>query len=296
MSTKTKAQTSKPKIDKANSLVMAYYSTTAPACNRLNRSATAKVAAEAGAQRDAARLYNTVLNAKGTAVGRAISLQNQTGTNIRRLCLPCQAGGYYVRVADVPAIQNIFDDAQYQLDQIRAEILLDYASIVAPLRRRLGAFADQVKIPSATEVASKFSMNLVIVNAPAPLTGSVLTGLADEVVNRTIAESQRQIDEMLRAAHAGPVNDLRNTLEEFIDRMRNAERLHLTQFDKLRDEAKRVADLNILDVPEITELVRLTQAAAANREAGDPMTREVVAAKAEQAMAQVGKTLDALGL
>ena len=55
----------------AQSLVLCYFSTTAPATNALNRSATARAITSAGAERNAARVYNTVLTAKGTAIGKA---------------------------------------------------------------------------------------------------------------------------------------------------------------------------------------------------------------------------------
>ena len=136
-----------------------------------------------------------------------------------------------------------------------------------------------------------------IVNSPAPVDNGVLAGLSDEVANRVRAESQGRIDDMLRAAHAGPLADLKDVLTEFIDKMRHGERLHLSAFDKLRDEARRLKSLNVLGIPEIDEVVRMVGEAAALPTAGLGQTERVkIAVKAEKASARASATLADLGL
>ena len=240
----------------AQSLVLANFSTTAPSTTRLNRSASARAIAAANAGANAARTYNTVLNSKGTAVGRAISIQQQAGVAIRRLGLPCPMGGIYLR-----------------------------------------DFVSEVVIPNASTVASRFTMRLVIVNQPVAVNKGVLGGLTTEVANRLRADSQRQITDMLRAAHAGPVEDMRRTLAEFSDRLRNAERLHLSQFDKLRSEAKRLTNLNILGLPELDELIEQIAPLCQGPAYVPSGTERVgIAAQAEAASKKADDTLAALGL
>lgn len=281
----------------AQSIVLCYYNTTAPVTSVLNRSATARVVASAGASKRAARVYNTILNSRGTAIGRGLSVLQRTGVAIRRLGLPCPATGLYLRIRDIPQAQNLFDDGQVELDQVREDILRTYPDLIDGLRRELGAFAGEVRLPSASEVASQFTMKLTIINQPVAVSNSVLSGLSTEVANRVRADSQRQIQDMLRVSHAGPVEDLRAVLTDFIDRMRNAERLHLTQFDKLRAEARRVKDLNILNLPEIDDLVVLTaDAAMAPMSELTQAERVIIAQKAETAMAKADETLASLGL
>ena len=285
------------KLTTAQSLVLCFYSTTAPALNALNRSATAKVTADSGASSGAARVYNTVLRAKGTAVGRAISLQQRTGVDIRRFGLPCPAGGSYMRVRDIFEVQNLFDDAMAELDTIREDILSTYPDIIDAVRNRLGNLRNGVNLPSATEVASKFTMSLTITNQPVAVDGPVLSGLSEEVANRVRAESQKQVADMLKASHAGPVNDLKATLSEFIDRMRNAERLHLTQFDKLKEEAKRLQGLNVLGLPEIDALADVAIKVASIPDYALTQGERVdIAVRAEGVRQQADDTLDALGL
>ena len=277
--------------------MLCYFSTTAPATNALNRSATARAITSAGAERNAARVYNTVLTAKGTAIGKAISLQQRTGVSIRRLGLPCPAGGIYLRIKDIPEAQNVFDESMIELDTIREDILSTYGGLVRDLHQRLGAFITEVRIPSATEVASRFTMGLTIINRPVAVANNVLVGLSTEVANRVLAESQKQIDDMLKASHAGPIQDLKKVLAEFSDKMRNAERLHLTQFDKLRAEARRVQDLNVLDLPEVSEVVGMVADAAAHPMGElDHSARVNIAIKAEKASAKADEMLASLGL
>lgn len=281
----------------AQSLVLVHYATTAPATTMLNRSATARVIAAAGAERNAARTYNTILTARGTAVGRAISLQQRVGVSLRRLGLPCPMGGIYLRVRDVVTAQNIFDDGMAELDTVREDILATYPALVAEVTHRLGSFISEVVIPSATEVASRFTMRMSIINQPVAVTNNVLGGLATEVANRVRADSQRQIDEMLKAAHAGPIEDLKRVLGEFADRLRHAERLHLTQFEKVRDEAKRLADLNVLALPEIDELIaEVSNICHAPSGVPTHAERVDVAVRAEKISAKADETLAALGL
>ena len=279
------------------SIVLCHFSTTAPATNALNRSASTRAVTAAGADRNAARVYNTILTARGTAVGRAISLQQRTGVAVRRCGSLCQTGGIYLRIKDVAEVQNIFDDAQAELDTIREDILATYPDLLTALHTQLGSFVNEVQIPTATEVASKFTMNLTIINQPVAVDDAVLVGLTEEVANRVRADSQRQVTEMLRASHAGPINDLKAVIAEFSNRLRNADRLHLSQFDKLRDEAQRVQKLNFFELPEIEEVV-LAVAEAARIPAGELTQDERVriAQKAEAASAKADETLAALGL
>jgi len=279
------------------SIVLCHFSTTAPATNALNRSATARAVSAAGADRNAARVYNTILTARGTAVGRAISLQQQTGVSIRRCGSLCPTGGIYLRIKDVTEVQNIFDDAQAELDTIREDILATYPDLLVSLNAQLGSFANEVQIPTATEVASKFAMSLTVINQPVAVDGAVLVGLTEEVANRVRADSQRQVTEMLRASHAGPINDLKAVIAEFSDRLRNADRLHFSQFDKLRDEARRVQKLNFLELPEIEEMVLAVADAARIPDGSLTQDERVrIAKKAEAASVKADETLAALGL
>lgn len=281
----------------ANSIVIVHFNTTAPSTSRLNRAASATAIRDASAGRNAARVYNTVLQAKGTAVGKAVTLQNQTGTEIRRLGLACPTGGYYVPVKMISKVQNIFDDACSTLDDLKEDIVSTYSTITAEIRHQLGKFADQIEIPSATEVASKFTMRLTVIAQPAAIDGPVLSGIAEEVANRVRAESQAQVADMLRSAHAGPLNDLRDMLAEFSDRLRHADRLHMSQFDRLAEEAKRVRNLNVLDLPEIEEVAKLAERAAGMRDTlVSSEHRVAVAVHAERAAAAADKTLADLGL
>jgi len=279
-----------------NSLIMVYYNTTAPRTTVLNRSATGQIISRAQATKHSARVYNTILNPRGTAVGRAISLQNGLGESIRRYCLPCPIGGYYAQIRDIVHIQSLYDDAIVSLDEIREDIISEFPDIIERVKRDLGKFVEQVQLPTATEVASKFTINLRYTQSPAPIEG-VLRGVASEVANRAKAESRAAVDEMLRAAHAGPIADLRRVLNEIADKLRNAERLHLTQFDNLASELRRVARLNVLDLPEINDVLSRTTAIVSNKRDGLSQDERVDIARAAESTAQIADQLiESLGL
>lgn len=284
------------KKETANSLIMVYYNTTAPRTTVLNRSATGRILTRAAAAKHSARVYNTILNTRGTAVGRAVSLQNSLGESIRKHCLPCPVGGYYARLRDLTVIQNLFDDAAIALEDIKDDIIREYPAIIAKVRADLGKFAEEVELPSATEVTSRFTISLRYINAPVPITG-VLHGLSQEVANRVKAESRSAVDEMLKAAHAGPLSDLRRTLNEIADKLRNAERLHLTQFDNLSFEIDRVSKLNVLDLPEVNEIVKDVRAIVSQKRDGlTDSDRVDIAVTAESTASKATSIIDSLGL
>jgi hypothetical protein len=283
------------KLETLNSLVTCYYSTTAPATSVLNGNATTRVANAAGAVKRAARVYNSILTTRGTAIGKAFSLLNLTGVAIRRLGLPIKLGGIYLPVNRIADAYGIYDDAIAKLDDIRQDIINVYPAMMEQVVRELGDFASEVRVPTATEVAAKFTMSLTILNQPVAV--SEMSSVVDEVANRVRADSQRQAAEMLKFAHTGPIKDLRDQLGEFIHAMRNAERLHLSQFDKLRDEVRRVKELNVLDLPEIEEVAQLAaQAAATPVEDMTGSVRNRLAKQAETAAAKADETLASLGL
>lgn len=287
---------SKKAQHKANSLVMVYYSTTAPRTTVLNRSATGQIITRAQATKHSARVYNTILNTRGTAIGRAVSLQNGLGESIRKHCLPCPVGGYYTKVRDIELIQNLYDDAVIALDDIKDDIIHEFPDIISRVRQDLGKFAEQIELPTATEVSSKFTITLRYVNEPAPLDG-VMTGLSAEVANRVAAESRAAVNDMLRAAHAGPLADLRRMLNDIADKLRNAERLHLTQFDHLASELNRVAKLNVLDLPEINDILGQAKNIVSQKRDGlSNDDRVEIAAAAESTASMATSIIDALGL
>jgi hypothetical protein len=73
--------------------------------------------------------------------------------------------------------------------------------------------------------------------------------------------------------------------------------LHLTQFDKLREEAKRMADLNVLGLPEIDALIaEVADVCVAPSGVPSNSERVAIASKAEKISAKADETLAALGL
>lgn len=281
---------------KLNNVCLAVYQTTAPSTTTLNRVATARAVQAAKASKEAARLYNTVLKSKGTAIGKAVSLQNLTGQKIRRYGLPCPAGGLYVRRDDVRRVQDIFDDAQIEMDRIRGEIVLTYDECVADIKAALGDFANEVYIPTASTAASRFTMQLTWLAAPGALDNRFLKGLSTELANRLRAESESRAEDMLREAHAAPVRDLRDRLLTLTEKLTQAERFHPSQVDHVRAEARRLRALNVLGIDQLNQLVDEVNSAFGEVTEVDKSQRSALATEANRISNKAKETLAALGL
>lgn len=294
-------------INTANSLVVCYYQTTAPSTNVKCKDATTRLLSGVTPNafvKEAARLYATTVAAKGTPVGRAVSIQNATGEKIRNRALICPAGGYYVQTKDVAEVQGIFDDAERDLEVCKQDIIATYDTnkqIVLDQLTKIdvkgGKLADEIILPSATEVASRFTIRLIWSQGPAPINHSILKQISKETANRVAADSQKAADILLRQAHGGPVKDLVNQLKEFCDKLRNAQRLHTSQFDKLADELKRCRELNILNIPEIDAVIAAAAPAAQAKDDNlDQSQRVTIAQTGEDAIQKANDALKALGL
>jgi hypothetical protein len=86
-------------------------------------------------------------------------------------------------------------------------------------------------------------------------------------------------------------------LIEIADKLRNAERLHLSQFDNLAFEIERVAKLNVLDLPEVSDVVAAARVVVQQKRDGlsDP-DRVTIAVNAESAADKATSIIDELGL
>lgn len=280
-----------------NSLALCEFSAPPPRTSVLNKSATNRIVSDAGATQDSTRVYNSVINTKGNAIGKAISLQTSTGEKIRRLGAPYPNGGVLITVPDIATAQNIYDDAMAELDVIKEDIVAEYPAIMKSTLIKLSKFAGEVRVPTATEIVSHLTMRLTILNQPVAIDNAALAGLATEVANRVRAESQRQLDELLRASNRGPIEDLKEVIKKFSEALREGQRLHLSQFDKLKAEAERVKKLNFLNLPEIQEVVDF--AAEVARRPEGPLDRDArvdIAVRAESVSVKADETLAALGI
>lgn len=246
-----------------------------------------------------------LIEKNGTPVGRAISLQQQTRTALHR---------HVVRVGDtklilkkdIPTVQAIMQDAQADLEDIRDEIVAGYPAIRTRLLKRLqgkkvnGAIVgDDVTLPPATSIAAGFRMVQTFRATAAPLDHKVLQGIGDESAAQAVADSELAMEEEMLQGHGALVESLRVRLVEFTDKVRNAERLHPSQFDKLADELRRVSDLNALGVKEITDIIQTASLAVKGKASGADMSndeRNAIGDVADDATAKCEDVLASLGL
>ena len=209
LNTSAPAQSKPEKISAINSLVLFSFRTAQPATNKLNKRASKQISDVAGADTGSARLYNTLLQRKGTIIGRIASLFNATSKKLRDKALPHAAGGYYLRAKDVGDVQHAFDDALAELLMLKQELVKDWDTIPRP---NLGDFEKDFQMPTAESFADKYCMELEWMKRPASIEGTVLEGVSTETAARVRAQSQRSRDKALREAHAQPVKELLATL------------------------------------------------------------------------------------
>ena len=247
----TPAQQAPVPLKTINSLVLFSFRTKQPATTALNKRGGAQAAAQAGAGRSAARLYNRFLESRGTVVGQISTLFNQTSKSMRDRALPNATGGYYLRAKDVDHVQSIYDAAVNELGLLKVELLNNWEQLPRP---ELGKFAQDIKVPSKYTFVDAYDMQLDWLRQPAAIEGTVLEGVSTETAARVRAESQKSTERSLIAAHAEPVRETVKMLAGAIDHLATGKRLRSERFKALQDQIGRLDDMNWLDLPELKQL------------------------------------------
>lgn len=294
INTATKSENKSEKISAINSLVLFSFRTAQPSTNILNKKASVRISDVAGADKDSARLYNTLLQRKGTIIGRIASLFNATSKKLREKALPHAAGGYYLRAKDVGDVQHAFDDAQAELESLKQELIAVWDTIPRP---NLGTFEKDFKMPTAESFASKYSMELEWMKRPASIEGTVLEGVSNETAARVRAQSQRSRDKALKEAHAQPVKELLATLVSTVEQIDGGKRLRSERFENIKRGLAHLKDMNWLELSEIDSLVVALQPCCIDRsEITSDLEKEKVKHRIQEAARVARNTLTDLGI
>ena len=299
-----KLKTTKKLADALNGFVgITFQCFTGGGASTTAKTITAKV--NKGDGKDDVKVLVKLQEREGSPVGQAVSLQNMTRDKINRHVVRV-AGNKIVLKKAIPEIQAIMQDAECRMDDIRDAIVSEYPAMRKRMIERMNKkkvngdiVSDDVTFPSATEIASNFRMEQNFTGCTQALNHDALQGIGDEAAAQAIAESEAAIEQALLAGHGEPVQALRDVLAKFADMVRNAERLHPSQFDKLADELRRVRDLNALGVEEITEIIQTASHAVKGKASGADMSqseREEIAKVADVAQGQCEDVLSSLGL
>ena len=288
-------------LTQINSLVLCKLSSTAPSTSVLHKSATAQLARSNGATKKAARVHATLVERRGSAVGKAAALVQTTQKAIRKLALPCPSieGASYVQARHVDDVQRIVDDASAKLADIRRDIVAEWPTLVASAAAALGDLANTVEWPQAADFAGRFTLSIIWLGQPAPVSGTVLEAVSSETAARVRASSEAAVQRDLLEAHGAPVRDLIGELAETVDQVRNGLRLRSERFDRIRAAADEIASKNWLQLPELDTLVEsLRQSVVGIDDAAAlSKTQRLDAADAvEAARRKAADTLASLGL
>ncbi len=288
-------------LTQINSLVLCKLSSTSPTTSRRHAKATAALQRQTGANKKSARVNTTLVERRGTPVGRAAALVQDTQRKIRALALQCYLikGASYVQAKDVDVIQHIVDDAIAKLADIRKDIVAEWPSLVADAAASLGDLAEGTEWPTAEEFAGQFTLSLTWLGQPAPVSGTVLEAVSSETAARVRASSENSARKALLEAHGAPVRDLIGELAETVHQIQNGERLRSERFDRIRAAADEIASKNWLQLPELDTLVdSLRQSVVGIDDAAalSKTQRLDAADSVEAARRKAAETLASLGL
>lgn len=255
------------KLEKLNTVVTAAYTTRAPATNVKHAGASMEIARNHGAASKAARAYVTVMEAGGTAFGRAKALLESTRVKINALGLPLKTGGLLLPIVHLEKVQDIYDVAERDLVALRAEIMAEHPDQLRLMRARLGSLADTITLPPASAVAAGFHHALVITAPPALVTESALGAIAEDIRFRTLAESRESVAGLVKGSYAAPVREVLDEVVAMATSLREGKRFRGERVDALRESLVRLAGLNVFEMADVDRIVAdLAPVANATRE------------------------------
>ena len=288
-------------LTQINSLVLCKLSSTAPSTSVLHKQATAKLAASNAAATKAARVHATLAERRGTAIGKAAALVQDTQRRIRKLALPCPSieGASYVQARHVDNVQQIVDDATAALVDIRRDIVAEWPQLVESAAANLGDLAAGVEWPDPVEFAARFTLSLTWLGQPAPIAGTALEAVTAETAARVRASSEAAVRRDLLEAHGHPVRALVKELAETVDQIQHGQRLRSERFDRIRSAADDLAAKNWLQLPELDALVETLRQSVADVTDAASLTdgdRARTAAAVADARAHAADVLAGLGL
>lgn len=234
-----------------NSLVTLSVSSSQPGWTFKDKGATERLRTQNGG--GTARVNDTIWTREGYLADASRAITAAT-TAVRAFGLPQPKGGtYYVQRRDIPAIQQIADEAAAKLAAAKAGIVQDFPEILRANQARVAIGGASVKWPASGFVlADKFALEIRWTSAPAVLEGAALEGLTAEVAARVRAASAAQVEADFKQAHGAPLEDLFGQLAGAVEQLSKGKRLRTERFAGLKDAAERLQRLNWLELPSLT--------------------------------------------
>lgn len=234
-----------------NSLVTLSVSSRQPGWTFKDKKATDRLREANGG--GTARVNDTAWERSGFLAEASRAITSAT-TAVRAFGLPQPKGGtYYVQRRDIPAIQQIADEAAAKLAAAKAGIVRDFPEILAANQARVAIGGASVRWPASGFVlADKFALEIRWTSAPAVLEGAALEGLTAEVAARVRAASAAQVEADFKQAHGAPLEDLFTQLAGAVEQLSKGKRLRTERFAGLKDAAERLQRLNWLELPSLT--------------------------------------------
>lgn len=286
-------------LDTINSIVMARLLTGKPSVSAKLERQHENIVSASGAESDAVRAPSGRLFAKGGLVADAFSIINGMSVILRKKgnAVPDMVGATYLQAEDIDEIQKEFDERNDKLDQLKAQIRQQYASLVAAGQSHLGTLKNEIMYPTVDEFLDDFRFQLKWLGQPQGIEGTVLGAVSRETAARVRAASQKDAQSMLTEAHGRLVQTAIAEMGDVVTALTTGKRLRQERLDKLSRLADEIESKNWLKLPELHDTVaKLRELHVDASEIPLEDDRKKHAARIEAAREDASKTLASLGL
>lgn len=268
-----------------NNFMLVSLHTTNPPKTRTDKRATAEVNAKEGAGKGASHVVKNIWGPKGTspaieALTAMIATANRTHTEMTMPWTPYEAFKSGVRLLQndrffdyVPAMNKHKSAIADQLTAIEPQ----YQSIVANAMTELGAMADPSVYPAYEELKAKVGLRFSY--KPVPIQNDfkriqLPAKLVDQIAAMSVSNTQREVENLTRAAWEGILVPLTNIVEQT---SKEKGRIFESLYANLQVVVANLADFNIKDDPEMEktrrELVRIMSVYSLEDVRKDPIAR-----------------------
>ena len=221
--------------------------------SKLDKGASASIAASSGASPEFARVTKTLLSKQ--FIDPLNKLLNKARSDFYEVTLPWTDNGWrLLPVGKLNDLQQAIDNHKIDLDNLLRQSLIDYAYQVQNAQRELGTLFDPDDYPSTSEIAAKYSIEVQMM--PVPSEGDFRLSVAGDVAE-AIREQAR---EQYAACAARSMQHIWHSVGELLtlvhERLNSSDGRFTSIFPKLMDMVDGLDELNVGQDPELQRLQR----------------------------------------
>jgi hypothetical protein len=158
-------------------------------------------------------------------------------------------------------VNEIFDDADDQLERLRGELRRQYPALVAASQKKLASACEDIEFPSAEVAAAKFTHKLDY--TPDPTSGDILlAGVSEEVAAKVRAQVEESRNHILQDAQENLLRELLaivtgagDTDQGILGVLGSDCRVRRSRFEKLRSRLEVAKEYNWIESERFDEAI-----------------------------------------